>query len=268
MFSRRTAGGLLQHIAGETALFALPAAYVALLTTAPTADDGTGAVEAAGGGYARVATSAATWAAASAPPPLVANTAAIAFPTATANWGTVVAAALYDAAAGGNLLLWDWLGTYAWRPGTLSAANPAVATVPAHGISAGAGVAFTTVFGGTAPALTAGSLAGLLTAIPLANDTLTLANDGTAIATSGSGSGMLRQVVPQSVPAGVALVFWPGALALVMGGSVPAPLQARGGAMAAAAGNLGSASGSPPLTADDGATDLTADDGTTILTAT
>lgn len=153
MFSRHTAGGLLQHVAGYQAIFAEPTAYVALFTTAPTADDGTGAVEVSGGGYARVATSAASWGAASASPPLIANGAAIVFPTATAGWGTIVAAGLYDAASGGNLLFWDWLGACAWRPVTVSAADPAVFSLPAHGLAAGATVVFTAVFGGTAPAL-------------------------------------------------------------------------------------------------------------------
>lgn len=267
MFSRITAGGLLTHIAGRTAIFAKPAAYVALFSTAPTADDGSGAVEVSGGGYARVATSAATWGAAAAPPPLIANTQAIVFPAATANWGTIVAAGLYDAASGGNLLFWDWLGLGPWRPCTLSAASPAVLTLPAHGLAAGAGAAFTPVFGGTAPALSGGSLAGLLTvAGPLTNDTLTLMSAGTPVAASGTGSGMLRPVAPQSVPAGVTLLFPAGALALLMGAGVPAPLQGRSAALAMAAGAPGSSS-DPPLTADDGATDLTADDGTTILTA-
>lgn len=262
MFSRRTAGALLQHIAGESALFALPTAYVALFTTAPAADDGSGAVEAGGGGYARVATSAASWGPAAAPPPLLANSAAIAFPAAAASWGTIVAAGLYDAATGGNLLLWDWLGAHSWRPCTITGASPAVVTLPAHGYAAGDTLAFTAVFGGAAPGVSQGSLAGPLAAAgPLANDTLTLMSGGTAVATSGSGNGMLKKVVPQSVPAGVNLVFWPGALALLMGGSRAAALAGRAGALATAA------FGAAALTADDGATDLTADDGATILTA-
>lgn len=268
MFSRRTAGALLQHIAGESALFPLPTAYVALFTTAPAADDGSGAVEANGGGYARVQTAAASWGPAGAPPPLLANSAAIAFPAATANWGTIVAAGLYDAATGGNLLLWDWLGAHSWRPCTIAGAAPAVVTLPAHGMAAGDALAFTTVFGGAAPSVTQGSLTGLLTAAaPLGNDTFTLLNAGTPVATGGSGNGMLRKVVPQSVPAGVNLVFWAGRMAFFMGGSRAAPLLARAGAMATALGTAATGSGNPPLTADDGASDLTADDGATILTA-
>lgn len=244
MFARRTAGNLLQHLVGYSAIFTEPTAYVALFTTAPTADDGTGAVEVSGGSYARQATSVATWTAASAPPPLITNGAAIVFPTATADWGTVIAGGLYDAASGGNLLIWDWLGLCPWRPATLSTASPAVVTLPAHGLPSNATVAFTTVFGGTLPALTGGSLVGqLAVAGPLSNDTFTLTSGGTPVVTSGTGSGMLRQVVPQSVPAGVTLLFPAGRLAFLMGAAVPAPLQARSVGIGSAQGVLGSVAG-------------------------
>lgn len=75
--------------------------YVALFTTAP-AGDGTGGVEVSGGAYARQAM--AFTAATGGSPASVANSALIQFPTATAAWGTIVAAGLYDAATGGNLL--------------------------------------------------------------------------------------------------------------------------------------------------------------------
>jgi hypothetical protein len=42
-------------------------------------------------------------------------------PQATASWGTVIAFALYDASSG-NLLLWDYLGNFAWLPATVSSA--------------------------------------------------------------------------------------------------------------------------------------------------
>ena len=100
MFARRTAEGILQHITGQAAIFAEPTAYVALFTTAPSDDAGSGAVEVSGGSYARVATSAATWNAASTgtDPTTIANAAAITFATASASWGSVVALGLYDAA--------------------------------------------------------------------------------------------------------------------------------------------------------------------------
>jgi hypothetical protein len=240
MFSRYAAGGLLAHIAGRQAIFAEPTAHLALFTTAPSNDSGAGAVEVSGGSYARVATSAGSWNAATAPPPLIANAAAITFPTATADWGTVVAAGLYDAATGGNLLFWDWLGNHAWEPCTISAASPAILDLPAHGYAAGETVVFSTVFGGTVPSFSQASLSGLLVvAAPVANDTFGVTNGGTAVDTSGTGNGMLRRVVPLTVPAGVFVNFRPSALVLMMGNSIPAALFARGAGFSGARGGIG-----------------------------
>lgn len=74
--------------------------YVALFTVAPT--DAGGGTEVSGNAYARqiavfdAAASGATQ-----------NTSLIAFPAATPGaWGTVVAAAIFDAVTGGNMLYW------------------------------------------------------------------------------------------------------------------------------------------------------------------
>ena len=82
--------------------FTAVAAYVALYTTDPTdADTGT---EVTGGSYARqlAGLSAASAGASS-------NAADITFPTATADWGTVVACALFDAVTAGNMYMWSLL---------------------------------------------------------------------------------------------------------------------------------------------------------------
>jgi hypothetical protein len=85
--------------------------YVALLTTNPTADDGTGAVEVSGGSYARVAITTSTgWSSISGSgtsPHQISNAATITFPTPTANWGAVIGIAIYDASTAGNLLYWN-----------------------------------------------------------------------------------------------------------------------------------------------------------------
>lgn len=92
--------------------------YVALLTTAPTARDGTGAIEVTGGAYARqsVTTSGAFSAISTNGSGLTAIeqmtlTGAITWPQATANWGTIVGIAIYDALTGGNLLEYGDLST-------------------------------------------------------------------------------------------------------------------------------------------------------------
>lgn len=102
-------GQLRAHIF-RTASFTKPSAlYIALFTVAPT--DAGGGTEVTGGSYARVQRDPldANWTAASATDGLTDNAADITFPTPTANWGMVVAFAIFDAAAAGNMLIWDTL---------------------------------------------------------------------------------------------------------------------------------------------------------------
>lgn len=98
---------VLDHLLGRTTYTAPATVYVALYTTAPT--DAGGGTEVSGGGYARkaVTNDATNWPAASSS--TKSNGTAIAFPEATANWGTVVAWGLFDASSGGNLLYWGTL---------------------------------------------------------------------------------------------------------------------------------------------------------------
>jgi hypothetical protein len=77
--------------------------YVALFTAAPT--DAGGGTEVTGGSYARVAQIRGTTAFARTGS-VVSNAAIIAFPTATAGWGTIVAWALFDAATVGTMRYW------------------------------------------------------------------------------------------------------------------------------------------------------------------
>jgi hypothetical protein len=93
--------------------------YVGLYTANPT--DAAGGTEVTGNGYARVAVtgSLANWAGTQAAASTVAssgtggttsNNAAITFPTPTpAGWGTVTGFAIFDAATGGNMLVWSAL---------------------------------------------------------------------------------------------------------------------------------------------------------------
>ena len=95
---------LLDHVLGGGDYSRPATVYVALYTTAPT--DAGGGVEVSGGSYARVAVTnnATNWPAASGG--AKSNGTAITFPTATADWGTVVAFAILDAATAGNFLYW------------------------------------------------------------------------------------------------------------------------------------------------------------------
>lgn len=95
--------------------------YVALLT-ASTNDAGSPFTEVSGGSYARVAVTsnttnwsgtqgAGTTTVSSGTGGAISNNAAITFPAPTANWGTVVHAALMDASTGGNIIADGALGT-------------------------------------------------------------------------------------------------------------------------------------------------------------
>lgn len=184
-----------------------PTVYMALFTAVGT-DAGTGFTEVTGGSYARVATAAADWNAAGASDPsTTTNANAINFPTASASWGTVVAIGAYDAATGGNLLWWDYLGNFDWKPFTATLASPSVLTAPAHGYANGDSVVLTSEYGGTLP--TGGTFTGTLTVAGAATDTFNVGVNATA-----SGSGMVRKVATQSVPSGVAASFAAGSLTM------------------------------------------------------
>ena len=73
--------------------------HVALFTSAP-ADTG-GGTEVSGGSYARQT---ATFNVSGTNPTTATNAAAVEYPTATADYGTVVAVGIFDASSSGNLL--------------------------------------------------------------------------------------------------------------------------------------------------------------------
>ena len=91
------------HVFGGAAYTAPATLYVALYTSAPS--DTGGGTEVSGGGYVRK-TAAFTISADTA-----SNTSAIEYPTATANYGTVVAVGVFDASSSGNLLAYGNLTT-------------------------------------------------------------------------------------------------------------------------------------------------------------
>lgn len=102
-FSYFLANELLDHILNSANYPTLGTnIYVALFTTTP-GRDGTGGTEVSGGSYARENVT--SWDAPS--NGVTANTSLQEYPTATADWGTIVGAGIYDAATVGNLL---WVG--------------------------------------------------------------------------------------------------------------------------------------------------------------
>jgi hypothetical protein len=90
---------VLDHVFGGTAYTAPTTLYVALYTVAPT--DTGGGTEVTGGSYARQ-TGAFTVSGTN--PTQASNSSAIEYPTATGNYGTVVAVGIFDALSSGNLL--------------------------------------------------------------------------------------------------------------------------------------------------------------------
>lgn len=98
--------------------------YVALFTTNPTADDGTGAVEVSGGSYARAAITASSgWSAISGSgtsPHQISNAGTITFATPTGNWGTVIGIGIYDALTTGNLLYWNSITSQVINTGVIA----------------------------------------------------------------------------------------------------------------------------------------------------
>tara|TARA_R100001463_G_scaffold94567_1_gene149104 strand:- start:424 stop:816 length:393 start_codon:yes stop_codon:yes gene_type:complete len=97
---------VLDHVFGGNAYTAPSTLYVALYTVAPT--DTGGGTEVSGGGYVRKT---ATFNVSGTNPTTASNTAAIEYPTATANYGTVVAVGIFDASSSGNLLAYANLTT-------------------------------------------------------------------------------------------------------------------------------------------------------------
>lgn len=95
-FSNYLETKVLGHVFGGTAYTAAGTLYLALFTTNP-AEDGSG-TEVTGGGYARQTV------AFTVTGNTASNTAAVEYPTASANYGTVTHVGVYDASTGGNLL--------------------------------------------------------------------------------------------------------------------------------------------------------------------
>jgi len=95
-FSNYLAGEILDDVFSGNAFTPPGTFYLALYTSAPTASGG--GTELSGNGYARQTVAFTTTAQQSS------NTAAVEFPTATADWGTIVAVGVFDASTSGNLL--------------------------------------------------------------------------------------------------------------------------------------------------------------------
>ena len=97
---------VLDHVFGGNAYSAPSTLYVALYTVAPT--DTGGGTEVSGGGYVRQSSA---FTVSGTNPTTASNSAAVEYPTATADYGTVVAVGIFDASSSGNLLAYSNLTT-------------------------------------------------------------------------------------------------------------------------------------------------------------
>ena len=95
-FSDYLENKVVGHVFGGSAYTAPSTLYVALYTSAPS--DTGGGTEVSGGAYARQT------AAFTVTNDTASNTSAIEYPTATADYGTVVAVGIFDASSSGNLM--------------------------------------------------------------------------------------------------------------------------------------------------------------------
>ncbi len=141
----------LDHTFGNTAYSAPATVYVGLFTVLPV-DAGTGGTEVSGGSYARVAVTNNTtnWPNASAGNPTTKSNGAIfTFPTATADWGTVVGLGIFDASTSGNLLAFGPLASTAYAYTALASSN--YITAPGSAYSNSNSVQLQDCFGASLP---------------------------------------------------------------------------------------------------------------------
>ena len=186
---------ILDHVLGNAAYTAPANIHVALFTAAPT--DAGGGTEVTGGSYARVSVTNNATNFPAAASGLKQNGTAITFPTATADWGTVVAFGLFDAGSGGNLLYWGWLGT---DDGDLFTATTAdVFTAPGHTLVNDNQVRVLAVPGATLP--TGVSEGTTYFVISVSGDTFSLSatQGGGAINITAAGSGLIAKITTKPV---------------------------------------------------------------------
>lgn len=159
-------------------------------------------------------------------PQTITTGSAITFPQATGDWGTVVAWGIFDASSSGNLWAWDYIGNYPWLPCYITSAAPAVWTVKGHGYFAADNFVYSNEVAGTLMSFSTGTftltgdgstgVSPLLTVdVSPATDTFNAKNSSTSIATSSSGSGMVRKVIGQDVPNNAVVSITAGTLTLL-----------------------------------------------------
>lgn len=102
---------LIKHLFRTGSMTKPSGLHVALFTSVP--GEAGGGTEVSGGSYARVASAPgdANWAATAGGNGTTSNVSAVTFPAPTANWGSVTHWGIFDAASGGNPLVYAALTT-------------------------------------------------------------------------------------------------------------------------------------------------------------
>jgi|GEM_PF-988032 len=196
--------------------FTGPATYVALFTAAPS--DAGGGTEVSGGSYARqlvnenASGSTPKWklAAPSGGGYLVENLQAITYPQATANWGEILAFAIFDAPAAGNMLYRGWLSTLRYI--FTAAAATDVFTAPGHTLVNGDRVIL------QGDALPTGVAADTVYYVrDVAGSTFKLAatQGGAAIDITADGAGEVHKLAPKTITSGDTFSFPADALDII-----------------------------------------------------
>lgn len=200
-------GKLIEHATGKTA-FTMPTNYLALFTAAPS--DTGGGTEVSGGSYARQNLSTALGTQSGGQ---IANASQITFPDATANWGTILAWATFDASSAGNMLWWGWLGTGAEAPGTAAAATDAF-TSYAHGFANGDQVMLQAPEGGALPTGVSANTAYWVVGATTDTFQLSTTQGGSAINLTADGEFSAYKIQTKTVNSGDGFKFNTGNLTL------------------------------------------------------
>lgn len=200
-FTNYLEGKVLDLIFGATAYSVPGTIYAALFTTCPI-DDGTGGTEVSGGSYARVAITNNTTNFPNATlgnPSTKKNGTVITFPTATANWGTVIGMGFYDASSAGNLLAWSPLtGTsYAY-----TAATSDTFTAPGSAFSNTDTVRLLFDLGGTTPTGVNTTTTYYIISASGATFQLSLTSGGAAVDITAAGSGRIALLTSKTIQNG------------------------------------------------------------------
>lgn len=212
-FTNTLENSILNHLLRNTA-WTSPGTnvYVGLITAITNGETGS-VTEVSGGSYARVqvqGTSAWVAPAGSGTD----NVSTITFPAASANWGEVIAAGIWDASTAGNLLAWGYLGTQ--RFAFTAAAATEVFNAPGTAFANGDRVVLRAVDDSALPTGVSGDTIYFVVGASGATFQLSLTSGGSAINLTADGAGLVMRINPRTVQAGDTFTFGAGNLDVIL----------------------------------------------------